>query len=751
MGSSRRKNSSPSSGGGAVILLLGLGVCALAWPYWGGTYLAVRMGAENPSTTRSVVGWVFEVLWLGFLAAMLIGWIVTKSRRNSPKSNIDVTWPHPPVCPPQGIPPAAVSRRRRPSIPYVGLTRKITPFPTTNVTFTEVDLETTGLDSDTDRIVEVGLVKFSADGKTIHEFATLVNNPGSSTDAVAIHHIRDSDLVGAPCIEDVLPEVFAFMSDTVVVGHNFSFENEFLSAAALRAAIPLPRVVGVCTLDACRNHLDGRAFSLPVMYKTATGEWAHDRHAALGDARAVKEVLLWLLRKAPSAMYFTQDPHGGPPSAVSETCQIRCRPVPLVRASMDNLLASFPQSPRPRKGNPQVVQDYRRLLDTSVDDSRLTMQEASDLTRIAMATGLTGTQLRQLHRRAWDTAFNNEKDVPWTALTPVRRREMFLLADALGLTDVAGRVNAVIADCSEPEPRPEARYLRGLRIAVVGEDTEIIALRERAEFYGAKLAVNVTKTVQWLATTTPDALDSRHESARKLGIPMLTPALAQARLNEAIQDAELKAYERQREIDEFAAMRRQRLDALERRGRDGRHPGDRGSISCATARLQRPAGAERQYMRCAGGGGRRDPRHRRMRPDGAKPRRRPRRGALSRLSGYRAMGDGDLRGRQARCGVQMGHSSGVHHLRAPHWILAQLRCAADRDRGAEIMTRIRVSARDRQAAAAADQQCRLCVGVCLTPSDHLDSLTRGAPASAGHTGRPSTNRVHDEPGPEVLT
>lgn len=33
------------------------------------------------------------------------------------------------------------------------------------------------------------------------------------------------------------------------------------------------------------------------------------------------------------------------------------------------------------------------------------------------------------------------------------------------------------------------------------------------------------------------------------------------------------------------------------------------------------------------------------------------------------------------------------------------------------MTRIRVSARDRQAAAAADQQCRLCAGVCLTPSE----------------------------------
>lgn len=557
--SSRRKNSSSSSGGGAVILLVGAGFCAVAWPYLLGTYLAVHMGAGNPSTARSVVGWIFEVLWLAFLAAALVGWIVTKSRRNVPRSNIDAARPRPPIVTGRlPVPPAAMSRRRQHSIPCVRLTRNVTPFQTSDATYTVVDLETTGLNPDIDRIVEVGLVKFSADGTTIDEFATLINNPGSSPEAIGIHHIRDSDLVGAPRIEDVLPEVFAFISGTVLVAHNFSFEEGFLTAAARRAAIPVPRVVGVCTLDTCRSHLDGRAFSLPAMYKTATGEWAHDRHTGLGDARAVKEVLLWLLRNAPSALYFTQDPRGGPPSVVSETCQISCRPVPLTRAWMQDLLASFPQSPRPRRGDPQAVANYKRLLNASVDDGRLTMQEASDLTRLARATGLTGTQLRQLHREGWDTAFGNEKDVPWSALTPVRRREMFLLADALGLAELAKDLNAVIAECSEPEPPPEARYLRGLRIAIVGADTEMVALRERAESYGAKLAVNVTKTVQWLATTTPDSADSRHSSARKLGIPILTPALAEARLDEAIHEAGLKAYERQREADEFAALRRQR-------------------------------------------------------------------------------------------------------------------------------------------------------------------------------------------------
>ena len=42
-----------------------------------------------------------------------------------------------------------------------------------------------------------------------------------------------------------------------------------------------------------------------------------------------------------------------------------------------------------------------------------------------------------------------------------------------------------------------------------------------------------------------------------------------------------------------------------------------------------------------GGGGRRDARHRQMQPDGAKPRRRPRRDALPSLPDYCAIGDGD--------------------------------------------------------------------------------------------------------------
>lgn len=59
-------------------------------------------------------------------------------------------------------------------------------------------------------------------------------------------------------------------------------------------------------------------------------------------------------------------------------------------------------------------------------------------------------------------------------------------------------------------------------------------------------------------TVTPDATDSRHTTARTLGIPIIKPADGWTRLSEAIRKADLKAVERQRSIYEAVANRQQR-------------------------------------------------------------------------------------------------------------------------------------------------------------------------------------------------
>jgi DNA polymerase III epsilon subunit-like protein len=239
------------------------------------------------------------------------------------------------------------------------------------VTYAAIDVETTGLDPNVDRIVEIGLVKFTADGSVTDEFATLVNNPGSDSGARDCHGIEDSDLLGAPSTEQALHEAFAFMTGTVLVAHNLDFEDGFLTTAARCASIPLPRVVGVCTLQTSRRQLDGRAFSLISMYKTATGGWQDHKHTALGDARAVREVLLWLLRNSPTPLYLTQSPPAAVPASCQQ-CPINCRPVPLTRSSVAELLDSFPQSPKPRTGDPAEIGRYQALLADAVEDGRLT-------------------------------------------------------------------------------------------------------------------------------------------------------------------------------------------------------------------------------------------------------------------------------------------------------------------------------------------------------------------------------------------
>jgi hypothetical protein len=93
---------------------------------------------------------------------------------------------HRQVTPPPPVParePSRIAavRTRRPAPPptpnagfvRANLTRKPTPYPASAATFTAIDLETAGLDAVTDRIVEIGLVKFTADGTIIDEFATL--------------------------------------------------------------------------------------------------------------------------------------------------------------------------------------------------------------------------------------------------------------------------------------------------------------------------------------------------------------------------------------------------------------------------------------------------------------------------------------------------------------------------------------------------------------------------------------------------
>ena len=104
--------------------------------------------------------------------------------------------------------------------------------------FVCLDCETTGLETDTDRIIEIALVLFNFDGH-IESFETLIDPqmpiPEAST---AIHHITDSMVKGKPKILELLPKIFAFIGRHIIVGHGITNDISFICSAAKQHNVP---------------------------------------------------------------------------------------------------------------------------------------------------------------------------------------------------------------------------------------------------------------------------------------------------------------------------------------------------------------------------------------------------------------------------------------------------------------------------------------------------------------------------------
>src|SRR5699024_1581397 len=68
--------------------------------------------------------------------------------------------------------------------------------------FAVIDVETTGLDPERERIVEIAIVRADAQGRPIDHWATRLN-PGIPMRATHVHGITDADVAGAPRFADL--------------------------------------------------------------------------------------------------------------------------------------------------------------------------------------------------------------------------------------------------------------------------------------------------------------------------------------------------------------------------------------------------------------------------------------------------------------------------------------------------------------------------------------------------------------------
>ncbi len=118
--------------------------------------------------------------------------------------------------------------------------------------FIAFDIETTGLNPGSDRIVELGAVKFDAYGKPEQVFSTLID-PEMSIPEVAsrISGITDDMVKGQPKIADVLDPFAEFCQDDVMVAHNAPFDFQFIASDIKKyfSKPPLGLVLDTCAIS----------------------------------------------------------------------------------------------------------------------------------------------------------------------------------------------------------------------------------------------------------------------------------------------------------------------------------------------------------------------------------------------------------------------------------------------------------------------------------------------------------------------
>ncbi|MDO4565438.1 MAG: 3'-5' exonuclease [Clostridia bacterium] len=161
-----------------------------------------------------------------------------------------------------------------------------------------IDIETTGLSSCRNEIIELGALRVR-DGEIRDSFSSLVK-PLRRVDGfiTALTGITNEMLTDAPKLREILPDFMGFVGGDIVVGHNVNFDINFIYDACAGLFLPpfsndyvdTMRLSRLLFKSERRHRLSDLAERLGLDYEGA--------HRALADVLITQECLTQLRRYA---------------------------------------------------------------------------------------------------------------------------------------------------------------------------------------------------------------------------------------------------------------------------------------------------------------------------------------------------------------------------------------------------------------------------------------------------------------------
>ena len=156
-------------------------------------------------------------------------------------------------------------------------------------TYVAFDIETTGLEVETEEIIEIGALKV-IDGKIVDRFMEFVKPEKQISERITeITGITNEMVANARTIEEVIRDFVVFCADHVLVGHNIQFDYKFCKRFASKYGYSFEKK-GIDTLKIARTvHKDLESKSLGSLcehYHIIN----HAAHRAYHDALATAKL-----------------------------------------------------------------------------------------------------------------------------------------------------------------------------------------------------------------------------------------------------------------------------------------------------------------------------------------------------------------------------------------------------------------------------------------------------------------------------
>ncbi len=300
-------------------------------------------------------------------------------------------------------------------------------------TFAVLDIETTGFTAN-DRVIEIGLVRFTADGQAFDQWGSLIN-PGRDLSAYGIHRLGRFEYVRhAPSFEDIAGDLCQRLTGTVLAAHNVSYDLRMIRQEFELLGHELPPLPALCTiqlgltLGVPHRRLEDCCLQFGVV---GPGK----RHTALADAQAASRLLaLYLLTLQAQGVQTLRDlgceeeippPEAWPSLDPSGLSYLRESHEPQLRSYLSKLVNRLPAS-----GSATEI-GYLDLLDKALEDFTLTPEEVAGLYQFARGS-LQPSEIRDLHERylaeliaaAWEDG----------VVTREETHEICLVANLLGIS-----------------------------------------------------------------------------------------------------------------------------------------------------------------------------------------------------------------------------------------------------------------------------------------------------------------------------